>query len=217
MKDNDQIYYTSTRDIELGDILKVWYSPNYAKRMGTGLLTTSNYNVCNNILRQVSLDYGFKIDGDQPMDTHLEVAYEASGPPVVSSEISLPSINSLMKSQSSSYNNIYDFDNLSPMVTTSSYSSVTTPSTSSLVGFNDFSLQDEATYMDLADDQKHHFSSPDSGSQSMRIGNSDVDNSHKYSCELCNRKYITKSNLEKHMRSHALFMCVVCMKVNMEL
>lgn len=52
---NDSIYYVAIQDIELGDILKVWYSPIYAARMGVELLKPSTYDICNNLLRQVSL------------------------------------------------------------------------------------------------------------------------------------------------------------------
>lgn len=42
----------------------------------------------------------------------------------------------------------------------------------------------------------------------------DPDADKKYPCEICLRKYMTKSNLDKHMRKHNLFLCVFCMKVN---
>lgn len=36
----------------------------------------------------------------------------------------------------------------------------------------------------------------------------------KFSCEVCSRKYATKLTLEKHLRTHDLFLCIVCDKVS---
>jgi hypothetical protein len=55
--------------------------------------------------------------------------------------------------------------------------------------------------------------SSSSSSKQIKFTEMHETETQKYACELCSRKYITKSNLEKHMRSHDLFMCVVCMKM----
>lgn len=64
-QENDEIYYTAIKDIELGDILRVWYSRSYAAKIGASLLEPSPYDICNNILRSVSLDYGLNLDQNQ--------------------------------------------------------------------------------------------------------------------------------------------------------
>jgi hypothetical protein len=207
-QENDQIYYTSTRDIELGDILKVWYSPSYATRMRASMLEPSdNPGICTNILRQVSFDYGIKLheenEAEVTNNNYLTVAPLTSSP---SSEITLPPINSLMKTQSSSYNNL-DFDNLILMakneqMATNNYHSE----------FSDnyhLSLHDQFT----SSDSEKTIQSPLS-LKNVKFTEIQESDNQKFACELCARKYITKSNLEKHMRSHDLFMCVVCMKVS---
>ncbi|XP_058055852.1 uncharacterized protein LOC131207258 [Anopheles bellator] len=61
-QENDEIYYSAVKDIELGDILRVWYSRSYAAKIGVSLLEPSPYDICNNILRSVSMDYGFALE-----------------------------------------------------------------------------------------------------------------------------------------------------------
>ncbi|KAL1400781.1 hypothetical protein pipiens_007145 [Culex pipiens pipiens] len=75
-QENDEIYYTAIKDIELGDILRVWYSRSYAAKIGATLLEPSPYDICNNILRSVSLDYGLDLDQNQ---NYLESFPSTSG------------------------------------------------------------------------------------------------------------------------------------------
>lgn len=224
MQENDQIYYTSTRDIELGDILKVWYAPSYAKRMGMNLLDVSNNNtdICTNLLRQVSFDYGIKLNDESESDMRnnnyltmppqtkqfeTQVSQQSSSP---SSEITLPPINSLMKNQSPNYNQMYDFDNLILMA--KNEQSGSNYSENFFDGFqihhNDMSGGDQ---MNMSPDLG--LGENDKQTKPIKFTEMNECEAQKFACELCNRKYITKSNLEKHMRSHDLFMCVVCMKV----
>ncbi|CAO1411089.1 unnamed protein product [Diamesa serratosioi] len=223
-QENDQIYYTSTRDIELGDILKVWYAPSYAKRMGMNLLDLSNNNtdICTNLLRQVSFDYGIKLNDESESDMRnnnylampqqtkqfeTQVSQVSSSP---SSEITLPPINSLMKNQSPNYNQMYDFDNLILMA--KNEQSGSNYSENFFDGFqihqNDLSGGEQMNMSpDLSMGESEKQPKP------MKFTEMNECEAQKFACELCNRKYITKSNLEKHMRSHDLFMCVVCMKM----
>lgn len=178
--------------------------------MGVSLLESSNNpNVCTNILRQVSFDYGIKLhdetDSDVANNNYLTIAPLTSSP---SSEITLPPINSLMKTQSPNYNNL-DFDNLILMakneqMANSSYQS------DYMDGYQ-MSLHDQMT----SSDSEKMNQSPSSSVKNIKFTEMNESEQQKYACELCARKYITKSNLEKHMRSHDLYMCVVCMKVRL--
>lgn len=176
--------------------------------MGVNLLESSdNPGVCGNILRQVSFDYGIKLhdetDSDVANNNYLAIAPTTSSP---SSEITLPPINSLMKTQSPNYNNL-DFDNLILMakneqLANSSYQP-------DYMDSYQMSLHDQMT----SSDSEKMNQSP-SSVKNMKFTEMPESETQKFTCELCARKYITKSNLEKHMRSHDLFMCVVCMKVS---
>lgn len=177
--------------------------------MGVNLLESSdNPGVCGNILRQVSFDYGIKLhdetDSDVANNNYLAMAPTTSSP---SSEITLPPINSLMKTQSPNYNNL-DFDNLILMakneqLANSSYQP-------DYMDSYHMSLHDQMT----SSDSEKMNQSPSSSVKNMKFTEMPENETQKFTCELCARKYITKSNLEKHMRSHDLFMCVVCMKVS---
>lgn len=178
--------------------------------MGVSLLESSNNpNVCTNILRQVSFDYGIKLheeaDADVANNNYLTMAPLTSSP---SSEITLPPINSLMKTPSPNYNNL-DFDNLILMakneqMANSSYQS-------DYMDSYHMSLHDQMT----SSDSEKMNQSPSSSVKNIKFTEMNESEAQKFACELCARKYITKSNLEKHMRSHDLFMCVVCMKVSL--
>lgn len=172
--------------------------------MGASLLESSNNpGITTNILRQVSFDYGIKlheeVDADVANNNYLAMA-------PLTSEITLPPINSLMKTQSPNYN--LDFDNLILMaknehMANSSYQS------DYLDSFQ-MSLHDQMT----SSDSEKMNQSPSSSVKNIKFTEMQESETQKFTCELCARKYITKSNLEKHMRSHDLFMCVVCMKVS---
>lgn len=58
----------SIQDIEIGDILKVWYAPTYAARMYVPLLEPSPHTIVNNILQQLSIDdnTALAIESDTP-------------------------------------------------------------------------------------------------------------------------------------------------------
>lgn len=172
------------------------------------LESSNNPSVCTNILRQVSFDYGIKLheetDADVANNNYLAMAPQTSSP---SSEITLPPINSLMKTPSPNYNNL-DFDNLILMakneqMANSSYQS-------DYMDSYHMSLHDQLT----SSDSEKMNQSPSSSVKNIKFTEMSESEAQKFACELCARKYITKSNLEKHMRSHDLFMCVVCMKVS---
>lgn len=177
--------------------------------MGVSLLESSNNpSLTTNILRQVSFDYGIKlhdeVDADVANNNYLAMAPHTSSP--ASSEITLPPINSLMKTQSPNYN--LDFDNLILMakneqMANSSYQS-------DYLDNYQMSLHDQMT----SSDSEKMNQSPSSSVKNIKFTEMQESETQKFTCELCARKYITKSNLEKHMRSHDLFMCVVCMKVS---
>lgn len=177
--------------------------------MGVDLLESSdNPGVCANILRQVSFDYGIKLhdetDSDVANNNYLAIAPTTSSP---SSEITLPPINSLMKTQSPNYNNL-DFDNLILMAKNEQLANSTYQP--DYMDNYQMSLHDQMT----SSDSEKMNQSPSSSVKNMKFTEIPENETQKFTCELCARKYITKSNLEKHMRSHDLFMCVVCMKVS---
>lgn len=118
-----------------------------------------------------------------------------------SSEITLPPINSIMKTPSPIYNRYLDFEQFIPHKDED---------------MNDINYMYE---MNLNDRQSTSSAEPVSTASSngymktIKFTEMHDNETQKFTCETCGRKYITKSNLEKHMRSHDLFMCIICMKV----
>jgi Zinc finger, C2H2 type len=171
--------------------------------MGVGLLELSNNsNLCTN-MRQVSFDYGFKLNAENNSDltnnNYLAIAPTTSSP---SSEISLPPVNSLMKHQIQSPSCNIDFDNLILMAKNEEM-----PAVNYQIDYLD------SYQLSLNDAEKSNQSKSPPSIKQIKFTEVNEIETQKYACELCARKYITKSNLEKHMRSHDLFMCVVCMKM----
>ncbi|XP_055611998.1 uncharacterized protein LOC129758513 isoform X1 [Uranotaenia lowii] len=373
-QENDEIYYTAIKDIELGDILRVWYSRNYAAKIGAALLDPSPFDVCNNILRSVSLDYGFDLDphqgysdsfpstsggqlstsasslmigGGSDMNNNTSVGMGGAGLCSTVAEmgsnydkISLPPIDSLMKTTSPKYTNHYsmfDIDLIAPPNPHHSgspcddFSAFGSPSTSQMHHHSsqqsamaqqshtlhshivNIQQQSPQQTMQHQHQQQQHqqmlhsaftgyhtlpedtlspadlinislgasdvniefdtfgtgnlMGAYDGGSNSgSNLGDSgisisgtsqtvdklhsryssstdslatindnlamvpiptvssvppgggastsaDPDADKKFPCEICLRKYMTKSNLDKHMRKHNLFLCVFCMKL----
>jgi hypothetical protein len=176
----------------------VWYSPSYATRMGVSLLqeTANEFTLCTNV-RQVS---AFDCDDkhtDMTNNNYLSIAPTTSSP---SSEISLPPVNSLMKNQNHSPSYSIDFDSLILMAKSEQQ-----------MGYQ-MDFIDNYNLSSISDVDKMSQSSS-SSIKPIKFTEMNEAETQKYACELCTRKYITKSNLEKHMRSHDLFMCVVCMKM----
>lgn len=250
-QENYEIFYAAIQDIELGDILKVWYSPIYASTIGAKLLDPSPYDICNNILRQVSIDYGIKIDDNNVLESSSP--YSVYEEPLITGcsdkdrEISLPPVISLMKISSPNYSNYTN----TPTPTTSHTSPfafemnmVDTlgmnddlglnfgPSTSSHVGGGTFidcdtgtaivAASDVLLQQDLSEISSHTIMKMQHHESDVEIGPSVIappttvetgTDSVKFACEVCSRKYATKLTLEKHLRTHDLYLCIVCDKV----
>lgn len=198
-QENDSIYYAAIHDIELGDILKVWYSPVYASRMGAKLLDTSPYDICNNILRQVSIDYGIKIDDSNVLETPNSYSYEEERNSVISSnkdrEISLPPVGSLMKIVSppnyNNYTSMHFFD-LTP-----------TDDTFELVNHQDPADLSSTSQIEVSEIEQLLTTNETTLSPDVV----------KFVCKVCCRKYATKLTLEKHLRTHDLYLCITCDKI----
>lgn len=175
--------------------------------MGVSLLgSSSDHNFCINV-RQVSFDCGLKLNNDDDKDTdmtnnnYLSIAPTISSP---SSEISLPPVNSLMKNQNQSPSYSIDFDNLILMAKSEQQMGTMSYQMEYMDNYNNLSSMSDVDKMSQ---------SSSSSVKQIKFTEMNEAETQKYACELCTRKYITKSNLEKHMRSHDLFMCVVCMKM----
>ena len=135
--------------------------------------------------------------------------YMTSAPTSISSpssEISLPPINSLMKNSQASPNYNLDFDNLILMAKHDQMQN------GNVGNYHQINFIENYQVNNIAEADRMDSPSTSSVKQ-IKFSEMNESETQKYACELCARKYITKSNLEKHMRSHDLFMCVVCMKM----
>lgn len=51
-EEDNEIFFAAIEDLDVGDILKVWYSPKYGERMKTAPLQMSTHKVAKNVLQQ---------------------------------------------------------------------------------------------------------------------------------------------------------------------
>ncbi|XP_059621943.1 uncharacterized protein LOC132265352 isoform X2 [Phlebotomus argentipes] len=223
----DQIFYTAIVDIEVGDILKVWYAPKYAAKMNVELLKPSPHEIVNNILRQVSIaSMGSLTDDNLNFENNEYPVYEDITEKN-NSEISLPPINSLIKASSYQNNNylcsehhIYDMDKNYEISSTSSIAQMDSAQNANMMvsdlnfslvpGFGDGDAATPGRPDQMFEKWKSGFEVkvahvPGTG----KLGSKKVS---KYFCEVCEKEYMTLANINKHMRSHNLHLCNLCVK-----
>ncbi|GAB0091620.1 hypothetical protein DMENIID0001_064760 [Sergentomyia squamirostris] len=222
----DQIFYTAIVDIEVGDILKVWYAPKYAAKMNVELLKPSPHEIVNNILRQVSIaSMGSLTDDNLNFENNEYPVYEDITEKS-NSEISLPPINSLIKASSYQNNNylcsehhIYDMDKNYEISSTSSIPNMDAATTAQnppmMVSQLNYSLvpgfeaegagrPDQMTYEKWKSSFEMKNQTPGGKLSTKKVS--------KYFCEVCEKEYMTLANINKHMRSHNLHLCNLCVK-----
>lgn len=154
-----------------------------------------------------TIDYGMNLmsenlSSDATNNNYIIMPKNMTASTSSSSEITLPPINSIMKTPSPIYNRYLDFDQFIPQKD------------------DDMNELNYMYEMNLNDRQMTSSAEPASSTnaggcyvKSIKFTEMHDNETQKFTCETCGRKYITKSNLEKHMRSHDLFMCIICMKV----
>lgn len=55
-EEDNEIFFAAIEDLDVGDILKVWYAPKYAERMNVELLKWSPYQVVKNVFHVAGVD-----------------------------------------------------------------------------------------------------------------------------------------------------------------
>lgn len=207
----------------MGDILKVWYAPKYAAKMNVELLKPSPHEIVNNILRQVSIaSMGSLTDDNLNFENNEYPVYEDITEKN-NSEISLPPINSLIKASSYQNNNylcsehhIYDMDKNYEISSTSSIAQMDTAQNPNLmVSDLNFSLVQNFEGETGGRGDGLSYEKWKSGFEVKvaqmpgKLGSKKVS---KYFCEVCEKEYMTLANINKHMRSHNLHLCNLCVK-----
>lgn len=185
------------------------------------LLQPSQYEIVNNILRQVSIDHSsLKVEPDDESFNCDTVYYNNVHH---STDVSLPPIQSIFTAQGTfpkteyltpdlhTYNNhldalVYDpatihSDVLDISMTNSdvneSFNSTPTHST-------EFNNNIEMKPIDATD--------ATGGGGDAKIKKETQTKKKNYQCQFCDKSYATMTNIYKHMRTHDLYLCSLCMK-----
>lgn len=225
-EEDNEIFFAAVEDLDVGDILKVWYSPMYGERINAPPLHVSPFPLMKNVLQQ-----GGVILPEYQLFSNFGACDAQSN----RTEISLPSIKNIIKP--SSYV-CYDSRTYAP--TPVGLSSVFARThidradheqslrlESKILNLDDpFALATTAHSADIdsfggsfeEDDDDHLRSTNGNGTgvvyPNSLLTASDKEEKKIYPCQLCDKKYSTMTNIYRHVRAqHNYFLCSLCMKM----
>lgn len=288
-QEDNHIYFMSIEDIEVGDVLKVWYAPNYAAKMYVPLLEDSHHQIANNILQHISATNGggqHQHQQQHQLQQPLGSGYAARQPPdpnvhnagdlndvrlwfsplliivfYFPTAIALPPIQSIINKSS------YQKTDYNPAAETTSnpaahqhhisqhhhphaynmpssgvdHRLAAAPPTHQPVDSTDHHHQHNHHLQHHQQQRNHHpntipsaiasisSSMPGEGGGALNDDDEASNDGHAnaastngtaapakkkkvYQCEMCDKKYATMTNIYKHMRSHQLYLCSLCMR-----
>lgn len=240
LQEESQIYFTAIQDIEIGDILKVWYAPKYGMKMGAEPLEPSPHQIVNNVLRQVDIaNDSLEIEPDEPFANRQSSSsfYNSNSP---CSEVSLPPIQSIIKPSQTFPKNVHVTPDLTvynrteqqqqqqiispplrpPTITTtnngplsSSDGAQSEKNTASINQKNTSTVSFDSADLNTSFESNAGadlYDPPEPSGSQSSSKSSSMDAAKIYECDQCDRRYATVSNLSKHMRNHNVFMCAIC-------
>lgn len=232
-EEDNEIFFAAIEDLDVGDILKVWYSPKYGECMKMPQLFESPYPISKNIL---SHGGGNIVSELQWLNNYS--TYDNQAPN--KTEILLPSIRTIIKPTSyicyenrsyesplSQYSNISSstnymgsaFDYVNGMSSSPGPDSINIPSNNTLLNLDDSvsttSQHTEAVNYDDEDAEQSLSASNENLTQdASSFPNSTQFEKKVYPCKLCDKKYSTMTNIYRHVRAqHKLFLCSLCMNM----
>lgn len=240
LQEESQIYFTAIQDIEIGDILKVWYAPKYGMKMGAEPLEPSPHQIVNNVLRQVDIaNDSLEIEPDEPFANRQSSSsfYNSNSS---CSEVSLPPIQSIIKPSQTFPKNVHVTPDLTvynrteqqqqqqiispplrpPTITTtnngplsSSDGAQSEKNTASINQKNTSTVSFDSADLNTSFESNAGadlYDPPEPSGSQSSSKSSSMDAAKIYECDQCDRRYATVSNLSKHMRNHNVFMCAIC-------
>lgn len=223
-EEDNEIFFAAIEDLDVGDILKVWYSPKYGERMKATQLRISSHPIVKNVLQHGEIILS---------DIQLLNGYATYDPQPNCTEISLPPIKNIIKP--SSYvcydNRIYDGNDCLKLV--HGYPAIDSNAASTSVLNNKmldldetFSLKTEEHFNEedlLNDLDDEHLSLNTDGigqdtsgmsGNAIISANTEKDDKKIYPCKMCDKKYSTMTNIYRHVRTqHNYFLCSLCMNM----
>lgn len=187
------------------------------------LLQPSQYEIVNNILRQVSIDHSsLKVEADDDSFGCEPVYYNNAHNN--STDVSLPPIQSIFTAQGTfpkteyltpdlhTYNNHLDiaYDPAAIQQDVLDISMTNSDMNDSFDGTptqpTEFNNNIEMKPMETAD----------GGTTEGKIKKESQSKKKNYQCQFCDKSYATMTNIYKHMRTHDLYLCSLCMKTFQE-
>lgn len=224
-EEDNEIFFAAVEDLDVGDILKVWYSPMYGERIKAPLLHVSPYPLMKNVLQQNGV-----ILPEYQLFNNFGMYDGQSN----RTEISLPSIKNIIKP--SSYV-CYDSRAYAatlvglPSPYARTHIDHAVQDQSLRLGSKILNLDEPCTVAaahpsdidpfgtSFEEEDDDHLRSADGNVAGVVYSNSLLPTSDKeekkiYPCQLCDKKYSTMTNIYRHVRAqHNYFLCSLCMKM----
>lgn len=230
-EEDNEIFFAAVEDLDVGDILKVWYSPMYGERIKAPALQVSPFPLVKNVLQQG----GVILPEYQLLNSFGTCDGQANR-----TEISLPSIKNIIKPSSYVCYDSRAYATTPPSATTLSTSFARTHLDQHIDQEQSMRLESKILNLDdpfaLAtaphscididsfggsfeeDDDDHLRATNGNGTgntyASSLLGAGDKEEKKIYPCQLCDKKYSTMTNIYRHVRAqHNFFLCSLCMKM----
>ncbi|XP_031635665.1 uncharacterized protein LOC116348727 [Contarinia nasturtii] len=237
-EEDNEIFFAAIEDLDVGDLLKVWYSPKYGERMKMPLLLESPYPVTKNVLSRG----GVALPEIQLFGNYT--AYDHD--PNHKTEIMLPSIKTIIKPSSyvcyenhaySATNSYYDGGSstnnlINSLIDHTNDDGQQYAANNSLLNlddtfsteteFNDFmGYEDEGEKLEKLEKLLSTANDNESITSDMQMypnasgqNGTEKDEKKVYPCRLCDKKYSTMTNIYRHVRAqHSCFLCSLCMNM----
>lgn len=208
-EEENEIFFAAVEDLDVGDMLKVWYAPKYGEQMKAPPLGVSPFPVSKNILQQGRMLLP---------EYQLFSNYGACDSRAYRTEISLPSIKTIIKP--SAYV-CYENRPGGGLQLDSTYEHSNGRHSDGHAAAHRF----ESRILNL--DEPFPFAVAPPAHSAELFGSFDEDDGpvgafvaaekdekKVYPCQLCDKKYSTMTNIYRHVRTqHNYFLCSLCMNM----
>lgn len=202
-EEDSEIFFAAIEDLDVGDVLKVWYSPKYGERMRVSQLCYAPFPITKNIFQNGAYqipDYQFfnNYNGCEPSRSSR-------------TEISLPSIKNIIKP--SSYvcyeSHFVEVPKFAVPMEQQRENNISHLNNRILNLDDSFATKAIATTTEA-----FNANFDDDENVTATVSATEKDEKKVFPCQLCDKKYSTMTNIYRHVRAqHNLFLCSLCMNM----
>lgn len=223
-EEENEIFFAAIEDLDVGDILKVWYSPKYGEQMKAQPLQVSQYSISKNILQ----NGGIVLPEYQLISNYINLTENQQQ----RTEISLPSIKTIIKPSSyvcyenrpgdnfqlnstyEQHSNGHGSNGTNRILNLDEPFSTFIVPTKITAAININSGSTNANNTIHSNENYGNTDEDDHSNPTAFVQTTEKDEKKVYPCQLCDKKYSTMTNIYRHVRTqHNYFLCSLCMNM----